>query len=89
MTQQEYKQRWLQLSVTMILRELIVIYGTTFLVLLMFRWMGMYPHEQVLRVVLILAWKFFGLTGFVAGVVVILRFQYRVKLLQIEAEMRK
>ena len=89
MTQQEYKQRWLQRSVTMILRELIVIYGTTFLVLLMFRWMGMYPHEQVLRVVLILAWKFFGLTEFVAGVVVILRFQYRVKLLQIEAEMRK
>ena len=89
MTRQEYKQRWLQLSVTMILRELIVIYGTTFLVLFMFRWMGMDPHEQVLRVVLILAWKFFGLTEFVAGVVVILRFQYRVKLLQIEAEMRK
>ncbi|TGE75935.1 hypothetical protein [Weissella confusa] len=58
MTKQEYNVRWLQLSVTMILRELVVIYGTTFLMLLMSRLLGL-QLGLVLRVVVSFAREIF------------------------------
>lgn len=88
MTRQEFNIRWLQLSVTMILRELVVIYGTTFLMLLMSRLLGM-QLGLVLRVVVSFAREIFMVGGIAVGMLVLRRFQYRVNMLRYEANMRK
>ena len=88
MTRQEFNVRWLQLSVTMILRELVVIYGTTFLMLLMSRLLGM-QLGLVLRVVVSFAREIFMVGGIAVGMAVLRRFQYHVNMWRYEANMRK